>query len=238
MNISEVGSSKECVHARSGNCGGESCTSGKIILSWLGAVKATLLAPSKEACCLAILESIGGSGIVALAAGSGDAEVRLDTRSELVMVDAGEGQSLLATCVLLLTNILRISKGSLVVRGAATCGLKARLGHSSGKPSTSGKIILSWLGAIKAALLAPSKEACSLAILESIGGSGIVALAAGSGDAKVRLDTRSELVMVDAGEGQSLLAACVLLLTNILRISKGSLVIRRATTSGLEAWCW
>jgi len=151
------------------------------------------------------------------------------------VVNASEAQSLLGACILLLTNILRISKGGLVITRATTSGLEARLGPSSREASTSGKIILSWLGAVKAALLAPSKEARRLAVLESISGSCIIALAAGRRDAEIRLNTRRELVVVNASEAQSLLGACVLLLTNILRIRKGGLVIRGATTCGLEA---
>merc|ERR1719230_1106620 len=150
------------------------------------------------------------------------------------MVDASQAKGLLAACVLLLTNLLRIGKCSLVISRAGTSGsgLKARTGSACGKSSASGEIVLSRLGAVKAALLAPSEEASSLAVLEPIVSSGIVALAACGRDAQVRLNARGELVMVDASQAKGLLAACILLLTDVLRIGKCSLVISRAGTSG------
>jgi len=59
-----------------------------------------------------------------------------------------------------------------------------------------------------------------LAVLEAILDSGVVALRAVRTDAKVRLHTRFEFVMVDDSDGQCLLAACIRLLANSLCISK------------------
>merc|ERR1712224_128879 len=98
------------------------------------------------------------------------------------MVDATDTKGLLATSILLLTKILRIGEGSLVIGAARTggCQFKAGCCSASGKACAGGKVVLRWFCAVKASLLAPSKEASSLAIFEAIIGSGIVALAAGS----------------------------------------------------------
>jgi len=146
-----------------------------------------LLAPSKEACSLAVLKPIIGSRIVALAAGGRDAEVRLHTGSEFVVVDATETKSLFAAGILFLTHILRIGKSSLVISTASTshCSLQTWCGGACGEACTSGEVVLCWFCAVKASLLAPSEEACSLAILKTVISRGIVALTAGSRDAEV-----------------------------------------------------
>jgi hypothetical protein len=143
-------SSKEFIHAWCCSASGEACASGKVVLCWFGAVEASRLAPSKEACGLAILESIIGSGIVALAAGGRDAEIRLHAACELIVVDASQTKSLLGASILLLANSLGIGESGLIICRAATCGFKAWCCSASGKACASGKVVLRWFGAVKA----------------------------------------------------------------------------------------
>ena len=107
-------------------------------------------------------------------------------------------------------------------------GLKAKLGNRRRETSAARKVVLGCLGAAQAARLAPSKQACRLAILEAIVSNSVVALTAGSTDAEVALHTAGELVMVDAAEPESFLAASILLLSNILCIGQSCLVITAA----------
>merc|ERR1719221_1512489 len=152
------------------------------------------------------------------------------------MVDTTQAKGRLATLVLFLANILWVSESSLVIGAACTSALEAWLRGASCKSGACCKVVLCWLGAVEAATLAPSKEARSLAILESVIGSGIVALGAGGRDSEVRLHARGEFVMVDTTQAKGCLATLVLFLTNILRVSESSLVAGTAGTSALEAW--
>jgi len=68
------------------------------------AVKAALLAPSKEAGGLAILEAIIGSGGIAVTAGIADANFTGHATLELVMVDAAQTKGVFATLVALVTE--------------------------------------------------------------------------------------------------------------------------------------
>jgi len=68
------------------------------------AIEAALLAPSKEASGLAILEAIVGSGSIAITAGIADANFASHATLELVMVDAAQTKSIFATLVALVTE--------------------------------------------------------------------------------------------------------------------------------------
>merc|ERR1719336_2197901 len=224
------------LHAWVRDSWGETSATTQCILCWLCAAEATRLAPSKEACGLAVLETIVSDSVVALGASSTDAEVRLNAGHELVMVDACDTKSLLAACILLLANSGSISKSCLVISTASTCGLKAWLSDGRSEASATTQCILSWLGAAEATRLAPAKEAYSLAVLEAVVSDGVVALGASSADAKVGLNAGHELIVVDACHTKSLLAACILLLADCGGISQSSLVIGTASTCGLKAW--
>merc|ERR1712070_481682 len=125
------------------------------------------------------------------------------------MVDATQAKCLLAACILLLADILRIGECSLIISRACASGdlLQARFGLTWGKTSAACKVILCRLGAGEASRLAPAEQACCLAVLEAIVGHCVVALGASRADAKIRLHARSELVMVDATQAKCLLAA-------------------------------
>merc|ERR1711871_1248776 len=102
----------------------EACTGGQCVLGWLSALQATTLAPSKQACCFAVLEAVISNCIVALGAGGADRQLALGTAGELVVVDASQTQGLGAALVLLVTDSLGISKIGLICSGASTscCG--------------------------------------------------------------------------------------------------------------------
>jgi len=72
------------------------------------AVKATLFAPSKEACSFAILESIISGDSVAFAAITRDGNLGGHAGIEFIMVDASQSQCLLAALVALVTKSLVI----------------------------------------------------------------------------------------------------------------------------------
>merc|ERR1712039_377188 len=213
----------------------ESGAAAQCILSRLGAGEAARLAPSEEACGLAVLEAVLGNRVVALRATSADAQVPMHARSELVVIDAGETKRLLAASILLLANSCGIRKCSLVISAAGTSGLQAWLSHGRREAGAATQCILSRLGAGEAARLAPAEEACGLAVLEAVLGNRVVALRATSADAQVGLHASSELVVIDAGETKRPLAASILLLANSRGIRKCSLVISAAGTSGLQA---
>merc|ERR1711924_394255 len=96
-------------------------------------------------------------------------------------------------------------------------------GSGWGEAGAAREIILRRLGA---------GEACGLAILEAIVCHGVVALGACRADAKIRLHAGSELVMIGAGHAQGLLAACILLLADVLGIGKCGLIISTACAGG------
>merc|ERR1712063_61358 len=133
--IVKVPSSRNNLHAWVCNGWREASATTQCILSWLGAAEATRLAPAKEACSLAVLEAIVSDGVVALGTSSTDAKVGLNAGNELVMVDAGHTQSLLAACILLLANCGGISQGCLVISPAGPCGFQAWLGNCWGEAS-------------------------------------------------------------------------------------------------------
>jgi len=216
-----------------GGACGEACTSGEVVLCWFCAVKASLLAPSKEASSLAILKPVIGSCIVALAAGGRDAKVGLHARREFVVVDATETKSLLAASILLFADILRICKSSLIIGRAATCRLQARCGRASWDSSASWKVSLGRGGAVKAALFAPAKEAFCLAICKSIIGGRGITFTTSTADSNFGGHTSIEFVMVNATQTQSLFAAFVALVTKIVGIKTcdGCLIICGAAGS-------
>jgi len=72
------------------------------------AVEAALLAPSKEACGLAVFEPIIGSGSVAVTASIADPNFAGHATLELVMVDATQTKSIFATLVALVTECVVI----------------------------------------------------------------------------------------------------------------------------------
>merc|ERR1719225_455574 len=228
----EANNSHRNLHARRCHRRGETSASAQCVLCRLSASEATGLAPSKEASSLAIGEAVLGHSVVALRAAGADAEVRLDARSELVVVNASETQGLLATCILLLSNSRGIGQSCLVIGAACTSGLQARLRNASGEPSAGWQVILGRLGAAETTSFAPAEQACGLAVLEAILCGGVVALGAACADAEVGLDARRELVMVDTGQTQGLLAACILLLPDILGICECCLVVGVARTGG------
>merc|ERR1711991_867621 len=110
---------------------------------------------------------------------------------------------------------------------------EARLGNGWREAGAAGKLILGWLSAAQAARLAPAEQARGLAVLEAVVGHSVVALAARGADAKLALHTTGELVVIDASEAQSTLAAPILLLTNSLGIGQRRLIVAAAGPSGL-----
>jgi len=72
------------------------------------AVKAALLAPSEEACGLAVFEAIIGSGGIAVTASVADSNFAGHATLELVMVDAAQTKSVFATLVALVTECVGI----------------------------------------------------------------------------------------------------------------------------------
>merc|ERR1711937_925292 len=195
-------------HAWISNCRREASTACETILGRLGAGEAARLAPAKQASCLAVLEAIVSHGVVALGATRADAEIRLDARSELVVVDAAQAKSLLAASILLLADVLGISECRLVISTTGTSDLQAVLARCSncrGEASAAFETILGRLSAGEAARLAPAKQACGLAVLEAVVSHGVVALGATRADAEIGLDARRELVVVDAAQAKSLL---------------------------------
>merc|ERR1711879_409689 len=154
------------------------------------------------------------------------------------MVNAAQAESLLAASILLLANVLGISQGCLVISAAGASDLQAVLAWCSncrGEASAAFETILGRLSAGEAARLAPTEQASSLAVLEAVVRDSVVTLGATRADAEIGLDARGELVVVDAAQAESLLAASILLLANILGISQGCLVISAAGTSDLQA---
>merc|ERR1719321_1734978 len=95
--------------------------------------------------------------------------------------------------------------------------------------STSCKSVLSWLCAGQAARLAPTEQAGSLAVLESVLRHVKVALTAPGADAKLALHAGDEAIVLDATQSQILRATLVLLITNRLRVRESGLVVSAAS---------
>merc|ERR1711881_212907 len=87
------------------------------------------------------------------------------------------------------------------------------------------KGVLGRLGARKTTGFAPTEEASSLAVVESVFRYWVVALAARGTDAKLALHARDEAIVIDAAEAQILGATRVLLGANHLGVCERSLVI-------------
>merc|ERR1719198_818927 len=106
-----------------------------------------------------------------------------------------------AAVVGFLASGCRVSEGSLLVCGARTGDtgreLLAWVGSRGRESSASAKISLGWLRALKAARLAPAKEAVSLAVCCAVLTGHSVALGAGSADASRCGEALVELVMVE-----------------------------------------
>merc|ERR1712050_536581 len=120
-------------------------------------------------------------------------------------------------------------------------GLHARRRRSSRNASACWKIDLGRCCAIEAALLAPSKQASSLAIFEAIVCSHCVTLGARSADANGTSQAAVELVVVDSSQAQCAGTACVGLITKgiVIHGLNCSLIICRARdSSGLHARSW
>merc|ERR1712048_1277527 len=132
----------------------------EIDLCWCCAVQAALLAPSKEASSLAVLEAVVCSDRVALRAIRADANGSSQAFVELVMVDSCQAQRTLAALVGRITEVVVIHAldCSLIISGARNSSrLHAWLWGSSRNARARWKINLCWCCAVQAALLAPSK---------------------------------------------------------------------------------
>merc|ERR1712196_213571 len=118
------------VHARIGLGRSETCAASQVVLGRLSAAQATALAPAQQACCLAVLEAVVGHCVVALGASRTDGEFTLGAAGELVTIDAGKAQGILATLVLLVADSLGISQVGLIICRASSSGhgLEARIG--------------------------------------------------------------------------------------------------------------
>merc|ERR1719201_2895923 len=110
----EIINSHSNLHARRCHRWSEASATAQCILCGLSAAEASTFVPTEEASCLAVLEAVLGDGVVALRAASADAEVGCHATSELIMVDAREGQCSLAACILFLSNGLGICQCCLV----------------------------------------------------------------------------------------------------------------------------
>merc|ERR1712203_159380 len=199
-----------------------------------GAIEASLLAPAKEASTLAIFESIVSGDSIALRACRADADSTRQAGVELVVVDASQGESSLATFVGGITKIVVIHglNGSLVIGRArsSVCGLEARLGRACWDAGARWEVNLRRSGAIEASLLAPAEEASTLAIFESVVSGDCIALRACRADADSTGQARVEFVVVDASQRERSLTTFVGGIAKIIVIHglNGGLVIRRA----------
>jgi len=112
---------------------------------------------------------------------------------------------------------------------ASVCGLEARGGRTCWDASAGWEVNLRRSCAIEAALLAPSKEASTLAIFESIVSGDCIALRASRANADSTRQARVEFVVVDASQRESSLATFVGGITKIVVIHglNGGLVIGR-----------
>merc|ERR1711965_60817 len=120
-------------------------------------------------------------------------------------------------------------------------GLHARRRRSSRNASACWKVDLGRCCAIQAALLAPSKQAGSLAILEAIVCSHCIAFGAHRTDANSGSQAAVELIMVDASQAQCVGTAGVGLITEgivIHGLNCGLIICRTGYSSGLHARCW
>merc|ERR1719316_2055363 len=152
----------------------EACASRQVCLSIRCAVQAALLAPTKEACSLAVLDTIICSLSVALRTRAANADCCCQAIIELAMVNlqCDKVGCFVAAIVGLVSKIIGIHaldcRG--LVRGASAggSGFKAWCGASSREACASRQVCLSIRCAVQAALLAPTKEACSLAVLDTI----------------------------------------------------------------------
>merc|ERR1712119_100682 len=174
------------LHARCWRSGRNTSACWKIDLGWCCAIQTTLLAPSKQASSLAIFEAIVCSRCVTLGARSADANGASQAAVELVMVDSSQAQCAGTACVGLITKgivIHGLNCGLIICRARDSSGLHARCWRSGRNTSARWKIDLGWCCAIQTTLLAPSKQAGSLAIFEAIVCSRCVTLGARSADA-------------------------------------------------------
>merc|ERR1719198_1925351 len=141
-----------------------------------------------------------------------------------------------AAVVGFLASGCRVSEGRLFICGARAGDggreLLAWVGSGGGESSAGAKSGLGWLGAVKAARLAPAKEAVSLAVCCTVLTGHGVALRAGSADASRCSEALVELVMVElAGDHVVRLGAAVIrLLAGGGRVSEGSLLVSGART--------
>jgi len=180
-----------------------------------------LLAPSKEASGLAILEAIIRSYSIAFTASITDSNFSGHATFEFVMVDATQTKGVLATLVALVTErvVVQGLDFGLIVGCALHCtGLEARCGRASWDSCACWKVSLGGSCAVEAALLAPSKEASGLAVFEAIVGSGGIAVTASIADADFAGHATLELGMVDAAQAKGALATLVALVTECVVI--------------------
>jgi len=192
-------SSKEFLQTRISTAGCESRAAVKRRL-WLRggtAIQATLLAPSQKTSSFAMFEGVLTIGSVAHTASTGDTELTDEAIVEFVLIELQTGGSK-ATLAAGLTNGGGICEFGLIVSRATTCQLKAWRGFASWDSGARRKISLGRGSAIEAALLAPSKEASTLAILESEVGSNSIALGARGADANGTGQACIEFVVINA----------------------------------------
>merc|ERR1712107_661673 len=153
--------------------------------TWAGAVQSRqpcLHHPSRQA----IFEAIVCSHCIAFGACRTDANGTSQAGVELVVVDPSQAQCTGTAFVGLITKgivIHGLNCGLIICRARDSSGLHARCWRSSRNTSACWKIDLGRCCAIQATLLAPSKQASSLAILEAIVCSHCVTLGACTADA-------------------------------------------------------
>jgi hypothetical protein len=153
----------------------------------------------------------------------------------MVEVASKDVVGVLATVSSLLANCVWVRDRSLVISRASTSRcFKAWRGRATGETRALVQVCLRRLHAVKAALLAPTKEASCFAILGSEVTRHSKALAASCRDANCGCQATIELVMVEVASNDvvSALATVSSLLANGIRIRNGSLIICRASTSG------
>merc|ERR1712066_170809 len=160
------------------------------------------------------------------------------------MVGSSQAQCVGTAGVGLITEgivIHGLNCGLIICRAGDGSGLHARRRRSSRNASACWKVDLGRSCAIEAALLAPSKQASSLAILEAIVCSHCVTLGARSADANGTSQAAVELVVVDPSQAQCLGTACVGLITKgivIHGLNCGLIICRARDSSGLHARSW
>merc|ERR1739845_245113 len=103
-NLIRICSGKELVHARRWGPCRDAAACWQIYLCRGSAREAPLLAPSKQACSLAIFEAVVSSRGVAITARIADAHLRCHATLEFGMINATKTQSLLAALVALVTE--------------------------------------------------------------------------------------------------------------------------------------